>query len=177
MSEPSDLSASTLARDVVNKYPGVQSEIKEDNAVELVVPAELIRDVVSLIDESISDLFPEAAFGVDLENDQFEVIYIFWSHSNKLLLQIRVKLEGENPEVDTLADIFPGMEWHERETHEMFGIMFKGHPDLRLLLLPDELEGKYPLRKSFKTDRSRLEESGLPKPKPRPPPKPEGGES
>jgi NADH-quinone oxidoreductase subunit C len=74
--------------------------------------------------------------------------------------------------VDTVADIFPGMEWHERETWEMFGINFKGHPDLRLLLLPEELEGKYPLRKSFVTDRARLKEADRTPPKPK---KPEGG--
>jgi NADH:ubiquinone oxidoreductase subunit C len=50
----------------------------------------------------------------------------------------------------------------------MFGVEFKDHPDMRLLLLPEELEGKYPLRKSFETDRSRLSESGIPPPRPRP---------
>jgi NADH-quinone oxidoreductase subunit C len=164
----SPMAASTFARDVINKIPEVTSNPLEDNGIELVVPGGKIRDVVTIIDETFSDAFPESVFGVDLENDQYELIYIFWSYTNRMLIQIRVSLEGKEPAVDSIWDIFPGMEWHERETHEMFGIGFNNHPDLRLLLLPDELKGKYPLRKSFKTDRTRLAESGLPQPKPRP---------
>jgi len=93
-----------------------------------------------------------------------------------MLIQLRVQLEGETPEIESVCDIFPGLDWHERETHELFGINFKNHPDLRLLLLPDELEGKFPMRKRFKTDRSRMDETGLAKPKPRPRPE-SGGES
>lgn len=171
----SEISASTLGRDIANKFPSVQVTPVEGNELHISCPSEKIRDVVGFMDEAISDLFPESVFGVDLENNQFEVIYIFWSRLNRLLCQIRVKLESEEPEIDSVHDIFPGLEWHERETWEMFGIHFKGHPDLRLLLLPEELEGKYPLRKSFTTDRERLAESGLPQPKPRPPPKPEEG--
>ncbi|MHA1958673.1 MAG: NADH-quinone oxidoreductase subunit C [Candidatus Thorarchaeota archaeon] len=168
--EPSG-SASTLGRDVVNRFPEVQANPMEGNRIELVVPADKIRAVVIMLDESVTDFLPESMFAVDLENDKYELIYIFWSLSKKLLCQLRVSLEGSEPEIETVSDIYEGLEWHERETWEMFGIGFKGHPDMRLLLLPEELEGKYPLRKRFQTDRSRLAESGLPQPKPRPPPK------
>ncbi|MHA1903842.1 MAG: NADH-quinone oxidoreductase subunit C [Candidatus Thorarchaeota archaeon] len=173
MSE-SGMSASTFGRDLANKYPGIEPNLKERNTVEFIVPADQIREIVSFIDQSIPSIFPESVFGVDLQEDKYEVIYLFWSYKDRLLIQLRVALEGLEPSIDSCNDIFQGLEWHERETHEMFGITFKGHPDLGLLLLPDELEGKYPLRKNFSTDRSRLSESGLPQPKPRPPPK-EGG--
>lgn len=155
------LAASVFARDVINRIPEVQSNIFPGNKTELVVPKEKLREVVKLIDDRIDDAFPESAFGIDLENDKYELIYIFWSYSNCLLVQLRIHLEGNNPSVESVCDIFPGLEWHERETHEMFGINFFGHPDLRLLLLPDELKGTFPLRKSFKTDQTRLEETGL----------------
>lgn len=167
-------SASTVARAVINKHPSVESKPLEGNNIELVVPIEKIRDVVTQLDEEISDALPESMFGVDLTEDKYELIYIFWSHNGKMLIQLRVHLEGEKPEIESVCDIFPGLEWHERETHEMFGINFKNHPDLRPLLLPDELEGKFPMRKSFETDRSRMDETGLARPKPRPKP---GGES
>ena len=54
----------------------------------------------------------------------------------------------ENPALDTIVDLFPGAAWHERETHEMFGVDFRGHPNLTPLLLPPEFEG-HPLRKDF----------------------------
>jgi NADH-quinone oxidoreductase subunit C len=172
MSEGAPMSGATFGRQIVNKLPGVECTSKDDGILECIVPADRIRDVVGMIDEQIDDAFPESVFGVDLQEDKYEVIYIFWSRSNRTQYHLRVSLEGTNPEVDTICDIFPGMEWHERETWEMFGINFKGHPDLRLLLLPDELEGKYPLRKSFVTDRSRLEEADRTPPKPK---SPEGG--
>jgi len=167
-------SASTLARTIINKLPSVESKPLTGNKVELVVPADKIRDVITMIDEEVSDALPESMFGIDLTEDKYELIYIFWSHTGKMLVQLRVHLEGESPEIESVADIFPGLEWHERETHEMFGVDFKGHPDLRPLLLPDELVGKFPMRKSFVTDRSREDETGLAAPKPRPTP---GGDS
>jgi NADH-quinone oxidoreductase subunit C len=168
MSDDRPVSASTFGRQIVNKVPDVECNVKDDNVLECIVPAEKIRDVVALIDESVPDAFPESVFGVDLTEDKYEVIYIFWSRTNRTLYQLRVALEGPNPSVDSVSDIFAGLEWHERETWEMFGVEFKDHPDMRLLLLPEELEGKYPLRKSFETDRSRLSESGIPPPRPRP---------
>ena len=174
MSDSSTTNASTFGRLVINKIPEVTSNPLGDNRIELVVPANKIRDVVTLIDEEIQDVLPESMFGVDLENDQYELIYIFWSYTSRLLLQLRVSLEGEKPEIESTCDIFPGLEWHEREVREMFGIEVKNHPDPRLLLLPDELDGAYPMRKRFQTDRSRLNETGITPPKPRPDP---GGDS
>jgi NADH:ubiquinone oxidoreductase subunit C len=155
------ISATTLARKVINEHPDVSSAPIAENKIELQVPPEKIRAVVKMIDNLVPDALPESLFGVDLQEDRYQLIYIFWSHESKMLCQLRVALEGEKPEIESTCDIFPGFEWHERETHEMFGIGFRNHPDLRPLLLPDELKGKFPLRKSFQTDRSRLDESGL----------------
>jgi NADH:ubiquinone oxidoreductase subunit C len=169
-------SASTVARAVINKYPSIESIPLDGNKIELVVPLDKIRDVVTMLDEEIPDALPESMFGVDLTENKYELIYIFWSFEGKMLIQLRVHLEGETPEIESVCDIFPGLDWHERETHELYGINFKNHPDLRPLLLPDELVGKFPMRKRFLTDRSRMDETGLAKPKPRPKP-PAGGES
>ena len=169
----SKTSASTIGRQIINKFPDVQSQPLEDNKIELIVPAEKIHEVITLIDELLDDVMPESVFGIDLENDQYNLIYILWSYTNRILLQLRVALEGEKPEIDSVCDILEGFEWHEREAREMFGIEFRNHPDPRLLLLPDELDGAYPMRKRFKTDQSRLQETGITPPKPRPKP---GGE-
>jgi NADH:ubiquinone oxidoreductase subunit C len=161
LSETTNITASALARQIINKIPEVVSKPLEANGIELVVPSNKIRDVVSMIDAEVHDALPESVFGIDLENDKYELIYIFWSHANRMLVQLRVSLEGEQPEIESTCDIFPGFEWHERETREMFGIEFKNHPDPRLFLLPDELKGAFPLRKRFQTDRSRLDETGI----------------
>jgi NADH-quinone oxidoreductase subunit C len=62
---------------------------------------------------------------------------------------IKIKLNRNNPEIKTVCNIWRTAEFHEREVYEMFGVNFIGHPDLRLLILPDGWEGKNPMRKDF----------------------------
>ncbi|MFW9908018.1 MAG: NADH-quinone oxidoreductase subunit C [Candidatus Thorarchaeota archaeon] len=162
------ISLSALVRTVQARFPDITINMINENRAEFSPRKEQIRDLIALFDESVQMIFPECVFGVDLGEDKYQVIYILYSHLNNFICQIRVELSGPEPSIDTTSDIFPAFEWHERETHEMYGIHFQGHPDLRLLLLPDELEGQYPLRKSFVIDRSRVDESGLATPKPRP---------
>lgn len=66
-------------------------------------------------------------------------------------LFLRTPLPKDAPRADSLALVFSGAEWHEREVYDLFGIVFAGHPDPRRILLPDEYEG-HPLRKSFAMD-------------------------
>jgi NADH:ubiquinone oxidoreductase subunit C len=63
-------------------------------------------------------------------------------------LLLRTTIAHETTVLPTAVDIYAGAAWHERETHEMFGIGFAGHPDLRNIYLPGEFEG-FPLRKDF----------------------------
>src|SRR5436190_24008863 len=71
-----------------------------------------------------------------------------WSTTRRLLLQIKIRLDHEKPEVDSDVSVFPTANWLERETYDLFGIRFAGHSDLRRMLLDDDFEG-YPLLKSF----------------------------
>ncbi len=149
------MGAEDIVRKFNSKFPEVQANVKNATHVDVVVPKEKIRDLVNLVDELFPLVLPETVFGVDLGEDKYQVNYMFWSRESKLITQLRVNLESPDLSVNSVADIFPALEWHERETYEMFGIMFEGHPDLRPLLLPDELVGQFPLRKSFQTDRER----------------------
>src|SRR3954462_8835717 len=63
-------------------------------------------------------------------------------------LLLRTTISHETPVLPTAVDIYAGAAWHERETHEMFGVTFEGHPSLAHLLLPETFEG-HPLRKDF----------------------------
>jgi NADH-quinone oxidoreductase subunit C len=62
---------------------------------------------------------------------------------------VKVDLDANKPEVESLSAIWRTAEFHEREVYELFGVNFLNHPDLRLLILPDGWEGKNPLRKDF----------------------------
>ena len=80
--------------------------------------------------------------------ERFEVVVNLLSLSRKQRVRIRVQLSGENPIVDSLFDIYPGVEAMEREAFDLFGIIFSSHPDLTRILMPEEWEG-HPLRKDY----------------------------
>jgi len=80
--------------------------------------------------------------------DHLETVYHIRSTTRGQLIQLKVRVESEKPEVDSVVSVWPTANWLERETYDMYGIRFAGHPDLRRMLLDDDFEG-YPLLKSF----------------------------
>ena len=82
------------------------------------------------------------------EEPRFEIVYHLYSMPYAVHLRLKLKVSENVGAVDTVSDIWPTANWHERETWEMFGIAFDGHPALRHLYLPFELEGN-PLRKDY----------------------------
>ncbi len=90
------------------------------------------------------------ASGVD-SRTHLEVLYHFSVEALNLLVSLRVKLDKNDPRVESLASTIKGAAWIEREMHELLGIEFTGHPDLRRLLLSEEWpEGVYPLRRDYR---------------------------
>ena len=68
-------------------------------------------------------------------------------------IALKTRVPRENPQIATTALVWPTANWHERETFDMYGIEFVGHPDLRRLLLPEDWEG-WPLRKDYEMPKS-----------------------
>ncbi|MCA1710170.1 MAG: NADH-quinone oxidoreductase subunit C [Actinobacteria bacterium] len=85
---------------------------------------------------------------VDERDAGFAVVLRLWSVEDRQGLMLRTRCPREDPRVPSLAGVFAGAGWHERETAELFGIGFDGHPGLAPLLLPASFEG-HPLRKDF----------------------------
>ncbi|HVZ56856.1 MAG TPA: NADH-quinone oxidoreductase subunit C [Chitinophagaceae bacterium] len=77
------------------------------------------------------------------------MVYHLGSSRHNEALVIKIDLDREQPSVPSVSDIWRTAEFHEREVYELFGVDFPGHPDLRLLILPEGWEGKNPLRKDF----------------------------
>lgn len=90
----------------------------------------------------------QIATGVD-NGEAFEVLY-HWALDNEgFVISLRVLLDHESPELNSIALMCPAAEWIERELWELLGINFKGHPDMRHLLLADDWpEGDFPMRKN-----------------------------
>jgi NADH-quinone oxidoreductase subunit C len=93
-----------------------------------------------LIDLTAVDMYRPGA--------RFEVVYLLYSLKNTRYLRLKVLVGEDHSVVPTLTGVWPAANWHERETFDMFGIRFAGHPDLRRLYMPEEFE-YHPLRKDF----------------------------
>lgn len=81
--------------------------------------------------------------------DRFEMVYLLFSFSHKHKMSLKVQLPKDNPEIESATVVWNGANWYERETAELFGIKFRNHPDLRPLLLPEDWNEGYPLRKDW----------------------------
>jgi NADH-quinone oxidoreductase subunit C len=78
---------------------------------------------------------------------RFEVVYLVQSLHDKSRLRLMVRLK-EGEEIDSVTPVWRGANWYERETFDMFGIVFRNHPNLERIMMPADWEG-YPLRKDY----------------------------
>ena len=85
--------------------------------------------------------------GVDL-GAQLESVYHVYSWRTNTYLELHVTVPRAKAELDTVTDVWPAADWHEREAWDMMGIRYLGHPDLRRILLKDDFVG-HPLRKDY----------------------------
>jgi len=82
------------------------------------------------------------------EEPRFEVNYHLFSTTKHHRLRLKVLLNEDDVRVPTVTSVWRTANWHERETYDLLGVIFDGHPDLRRILLPDDWEG-HALRKDF----------------------------
>jgi NADH/F420H2 dehydrogenase subunit C len=83
--------------------------------------------------------------------DRFELVYHITSYPNYCTAEVKVTVPKEDPKVYSVARIWGGADWHEREAYDMMGIAFEGHPDHRRILLPQDYK-YFPLRKDFQME-------------------------
>ena len=96
------------------------------------------------------NFFIESITGVDwIDDGQLESVYDFNHFDELCRVVIRTRTDRENPAIPTISHIYQGANWHERETHDFFGIKFIDHPNLEPLLLPEDADF-HPLLKDFK---------------------------
>jgi NADH-quinone oxidoreductase subunit C len=120
----------------------------EDSTVTVDVPREDWLAALTFARDVAGCDFFDWLTAVDEQDDGFSVIVHLYSIEGGLHLMVRTLLPRENPVLPSATGIFRGAGWPERETCEMFGVIFDGHPRLAPLLLPDGFEG-HPLRKEF----------------------------
>lgn len=91
---------------------------------------------------------PQRVVGAGIQPERFEVVVNLLSLTLRQRIRLRVQVPESDPVLPSLFDVHPGTEAHERETYDMFGITFDGHPDMTRILMPEDWDG-HPLRKDY----------------------------
>jgi NADH-quinone oxidoreductase subunit C len=133
-----------------------QSKYQDESVT--VAPAKLV-EVCTFLKDDDKMAFDSPVFltctdhmGLPDEKHRFEVVVQLRSTTKKHRIRIKVPLEEGKLKVPTLSGLWVGFNWLERETYDMYGVEFEGHPDMRRIYMYDEFEG-FPLRKDFPKDR------------------------
>ncbi|MEP9411059.1 MAG: NADH-quinone oxidoreductase subunit C [Candidatus Brocadia sp.] len=121
----------------------------------LIVKKNCIVDIARFLkeNEELDFNFLSDICGVDRveTDDVFEVVYHLYSIQKNHRVRLKVSVPPDEPCIPTVTGVWRTADWHERETYDMFGIKFDGHPDLRKILTPEDFEG-HPLRKDYPLD-------------------------
>ena len=152
--QPGNQTPSLIAAALQRDHPEWVSQIVEAlGETTIIVPREHIAAVCKYLKAT-----PEFAFNflADLcgfdrgpeEEPRFEVNYHLFSTTRHHRLRLKVMLNEDDAHVPTVTGVWRTANWHERETFDLFGVIFDDHPDLRRILLPDDWQG-YALRKDF----------------------------
>jgi NADH-quinone oxidoreductase subunit C len=145
-----DKKLENIVQELQEKFSATLEEFRDEVHV-FIKPEQIIEALTLLRDQhnfellsamSATDYWPQ-------QSPRFHVIYQLTSLAQKLWLQLRVPVNGDHPSIPTATGVYQVANWRERELQDMFGITAEGHPDPRILLLPEDWKGKHPLRKDF----------------------------
>ena len=134
---------------IEQKFPNSLSDSLNEEFIGLkrekwVLIAEYIKSNSDIYIDSL-----QCITGVDLGENVLQSRYNFHSMRHGTLIEIRISVTRESPNIPSIEKVWRIGDWFERETYDMYGIIFDGHRDLRRMLLPEDWEG-YPLRKDYK---------------------------
>jgi NADH-quinone oxidoreductase subunit C len=132
---------------------GLGEAAVEGNVVRLVVEPNILPEVLATARDNLAVLHLSFITVVDLEGS-FELTYELLDMRGGIV-RVKTRLEGEEPVIDTVTNIYPTANFHEREAYDMFGIAFRGHPDLRRLYMWQDHFDHHPLLKSFEISTKR----------------------
>lgn len=137
-----------MIQEIENKFGNkiIKRDKKSDRRIYLDINPQDLCDFARYVFYDLGGRFAIAS-GVDTPMG-IEILYHFSFDSSGVIISLRILLDRNSPEVESLAPIFKAAEWIEREIHELLGVNFKNHPNLKHLLLPDDWPAcNYPLRR------------------------------
>ncbi len=151
--KPEPVRAKDFASRIAAKFPEVKVEWMRERRLKISAPQSLMREVSLFSRDTLGFDHIGTVSGVDwIAKNELEVEYFVGSTKpgqEDFILAVSERVPRDNPVVPTLIDVWKGAEYHERETHEMFGINFQGHPNQSHILLPEDWNDLPPLRKDY----------------------------
>ena len=147
----------TVLEELGAKFPQEVSDLKEERGLKWgYVQKAAVRQVLAFLKDGcdfkmLMDLSCVDYLHWEEKAERFEVVYNLYCPARNERVILRAKVAEDDAVVESVASIWPGANWLEREVWDMFGIRFEGHPDPRRILLPQDWEG-HPLLKSYAVD-------------------------
>ncbi|MBX8631141.1 MAG: NADH-quinone oxidoreductase subunit C [Thermoplasmata archaeon] len=140
---------SELADELKKRFPDIAVTVKTDRRLEAnKVPRERLLEFCTFLKEKLDFEHLTCMGGNDLRRS-WEVFYHISSYRNRCMIQVKCELPRADPSVESLSRLWAGANWHERETYDMYGIVFNNHPKLERVLSPEGTDF-FPFRKDFK---------------------------
>jgi len=140
----------------VSNYRGQVSVTLRKNRIQDI--ARVLHDDPALYFDYLIDVCGADYLGK--KEKRFEVVYHLYSIKHRHALRLKAEVSEGDPSIDSVVPVWIGAGWHERETFDLYGIRFNGHPDLRRILMPEDWEG-HPLRKDYPLKGPEKEWSGF----------------
>jgi NADH-quinone oxidoreductase subunit C len=140
-----------IAERVISTFPDAKFELIEEKSDHpfLVVPAERIVDVCRFLRDTADLRFDALSSLSSVDEGQTLLsVYHLFSYQHRHYCVLKVRVPRETPEVPSIQSIWPGAGWFEREAFDLMGIIYRGHDDLRRIMLPEDWVG-HPLRKDY----------------------------
>ena len=122
--------------------------INEKRRIFMTADRSIIQELAFFLRDKLNFEHCSAIVGVDWV-DHMQTVYFITNYFSSITVEIKVDIPNDDLHVPTVATVWQGANWHERETYELFGIIFDGHPKLERLLTPSSYEF-FPFRKSYK---------------------------
>ena len=161
-----------VADDLERAYPefndAIEKVVVDRGELTLHVKREKLVDVARVLRDKLLFEMCMGVNGVHYPNEtgrELHAVYPLLSITNNRRIRLEVACPDSDPHIPSLVEVWAGNNWHERETFDMFGIIFDGHPALTRILMPDDWQG-HPQRKDYALNGINVEYKGASAPAP-----------
>ncbi len=151
---PAPTRTRALADRLSERFPGITVDYVRSKRLKVTTSPDRIKDAALFVRDELGFDHISCVSGTDwIAKNEIEVIYFVGAVARQgledIILALAERPKRDNPVVPTLIDVWTGADYHERETHEMLGVDFQGHPNQKHLLLPEDWNDLPPLRKDY----------------------------